>query len=158
MTFVPPQEEREREEEYFDYLEKKENIEEKMASLKELRVNVVQCKTVSKKMINVICWNNFLFYLQSQCKYIAESQSELCKKEQHRICRFKAVKKCFQCRGCRERRFAYNVPFPTDPCRRCGGMSYEVTSFYRERKGPKLPTEQLLLRGEAEKFLNSLKW
>ena len=47
--FVPPQEEREREEEYFEYLEKKENIEEKMASLKELRVNVVQCKTVSKK-------------------------------------------------------------------------------------------------------------
>ena len=46
MTFVPSQEEREREEEYFDYLEKKENIEEKMASLKEVRVNVVQCKLV----------------------------------------------------------------------------------------------------------------
>lgn len=156
MTFVPPQEEREREEEYFDYLEKKENIEEKMASLKELRVNVVQCKTVSNK-INDNYTDNFLINLQLQCKYIAESQSELCKKEQHRICRFKAVKKCFQCRGCHERCFAYNAPFPTDPCRRCGGLSYEATSFYRERKGPKLPTEQLLLRGEEEKFLNSLK-
>ena len=42
--------EREREEQYFDYLEKKENIEEKMASVKELRVNVVQCKIVSNIM------------------------------------------------------------------------------------------------------------
>lgn len=56
MTFVPPQEEREREEEYFDYLEKKENIEEKMASLKELRVNVVQCKTVSNQINEVFTY------------------------------------------------------------------------------------------------------
>ena len=55
VTFVTPQEEREWEEEYFDSLEKEENIEEKMASLKKLRVNVVQCKTVSKKMISAIC-------------------------------------------------------------------------------------------------------
>lgn len=65
MTFVPPylQEEREREEEYFDYLEKKENIEEKMASLKELRVNVVQCKLVSKN--NSKYWCLHLMYSQS---------------------------------------------------------------------------------------------
>ena len=49
MYIITPslQGEREREEQYFDYLEKKENIEEKMASVKELRVNVVHCKLVS---------------------------------------------------------------------------------------------------------------
>ena len=43
---TPLQEEREKEEEYFERLEKKENIEEKMATVKEIRVNVVQCKLV----------------------------------------------------------------------------------------------------------------
>ena len=96
-------------------------------------------------------------FASMQCKYTAESQSELCKKEQHQICRFKATKKCFECKGCHERCFVYNERFPVLPCRRCGGSSFEATSFYRERKGPKLPTEQLLLRGEEEKYLNSLK-
>ena len=42
-----------REEEYFDYLEKKENMETKMATLTELRVNVVHCKTVSQVLFGV---------------------------------------------------------------------------------------------------------
>lgn len=39
--------EKDKEEEYFDYLEKKENIEQKMASVKELQVNVIHCKLVN---------------------------------------------------------------------------------------------------------------
>lgn len=35
------------EQEYFDRLEKKENMEEKLQSIKELRVSVVQCREVS---------------------------------------------------------------------------------------------------------------
>lgn len=40
------QDEWEREQEYFDRLEKKENIEEKLKSITELRVAVIQCKQV----------------------------------------------------------------------------------------------------------------
>lgn len=150
--------EREREEEYFNYLEKKENIEEKMASIKELRVNVVQCREVCLIAYNICtCMPNSTFHVFVQCNYTAESQSELCRKEQHHICRFKATKRCFQCKGCHERCFTYNAPFPVESCRKCGARTFDSTSFYRERKGPKLPTEQLLLRGEEEKFLNSLK-
>ena len=35
-----------REQEYFDRLEKKENMEEKLRNITELRVKVVQCKEV----------------------------------------------------------------------------------------------------------------
>lgn len=99
----------------------------------------------------------FFFMSALQCQYTSEGRSELCRKENHSIRRYKATKRCFECRDCHQRCFTYNAPFPVEACAKCGGRSHEATSFYRERKGPKLPTEGLLLRGEEEKFLNSLK-
>ena len=46
MHIFTLQDEWEREQEYFDRLEKKENLEEKLKSITELRVTVVQCKQV----------------------------------------------------------------------------------------------------------------
>ena len=43
---------------------------------------------------------------------------------------------------------------PVDCCKKCGGRNYEQASIYYERKGPTLPTEELLLRGIEETFLN----
>ena len=87
---------------------------------------------------------------------MAEHPGELCRKEGHHLSKFKTVKRCFQCKSCRERQFVYSGRAPVDGCRRCGGTSHEQVSLYRERKGPTLPTEQLKLRGDEEKFLNSL--
>lgn len=91
-----------------------------------------------------------------QCNYIAEYPGELCKKERHHLHKFKAIKKCYQCKSCQQKCFLYNGRPPVDGCKKCGGTNYEQTSLYYERKGPKLPTEQLKLRGTEEKFLNSL--
>lgn len=45
---VPPQAEAELQEQYFQPLVKKEEMEEKMRSIKEMKCRVVTCKTVSE--------------------------------------------------------------------------------------------------------------
>lgn len=123
----------EKEEQYFSQHEKKENMEQRLSSITELHVYVSQCK---------------------QCNYVAEQPSDLCRKEAHRLTRYKAVKRWFECQECRERCCAYNARYPPLACRKCNGQVYKQTSMFRERKGPKVGAENLLLRGREEKFLN----
>ncbi|XP_064400268.1 protein MCM10 homolog [Halichondria panicea] len=125
-----------KEQEYFERLEKKENVELKLQSIKELRVSVVQCK---------------------ECNYTAEYPGEMCKRESHVLSKFKVMKRCYECKGCHQRQFVYTGRCPVEGCQKCGGTSHEQVSLYRERKGPTLPTEQLKLRGDEEKYLNSLQ-
>ena len=51
------QAEREKEEEYFDQLEKKESIEAKKDNITELRVTVVQCKEVCVVTLYMVQYN-----------------------------------------------------------------------------------------------------
>ncbi|XP_022806927.1 protein MCM10 homolog [Stylophora pistillata] len=126
----------EREEKYFNELEKKERLEDKMKTITELKVKVVSCK---------------------QCDYVAESASELCHKEKHALKYCKALKKFFVCKGCKTRAVSYGSPIPKHPCKQCGASNYQKTSIYKETEGPKIAGETLLVRGEeVPKFLNSL--
>lgn len=84
---------------------------------------------------------------------MAESPGELCVKENHYLSRFKAMKRGFNCKKCHEKTFSYNCKWPIAACKKCGENIYEPASIYSERKGPSLPTEQLLVRGIEEKFL-----
>ena len=52
-----------------------------------------------------------------QCQYTAEGTSELCKKESHNLVRFKATKRFFECKDCKQRSVTYNEKLPTKACK-----------------------------------------
>ena len=56
----------EREEQYFSHLEKKENMEQRLASIRELRVYVSQCKQVHTMSCMSLSASNVMYV--SQCK------------------------------------------------------------------------------------------
>lgn len=95
-----------------------------------------------------------VFVFIVQCNYTAESPGELCSKEGHHLSRVKAVKKAFVCSNCDQKTFEYDVRWPVHPCSKCGSSKYNPASLYYIKKGPTLPTEELLLRGVEEKFLS----
>ena len=120
---------------YFSEKEKKEEMETKMLLTKEMKVTVVQCP---------------------QCKYVAEKPSVKCKKENHSLQSLLVMKKFFACRDCGERTVAYGQRYPTRDCRKCGAKSWEKCGMWKEKNGPKLGGETLMVRGvEYAKFLNS---
>uniref|UniRef100_T1IJL1 Protein MCM10 homolog n=1 Tax=Strigamia maritima TaxID=126957 RepID=T1IJL1_STRMM len=121
-------------EKYFNEMETKEKIETQATSITQLACKVVSCK---------------------QCNYTAFSASELCKSENHPLKFHSAMKRFFSCKSCKRRIVSINK-FPTAPCANCGEKSFEKTGMKRERTGPKLANEQLSIRGDETKFLNSL--
>lgn len=60
-------EQSERLEQYFGVLEKKEQMEDKMTSTKEVTVDVVSCKKVSSFLHTIL--SKFTFYQQSTCLF-----------------------------------------------------------------------------------------
>ncbi|XP_041348945.1 protein MCM10 homolog [Gigantopelta aegis] len=127
--------EAEKEEKYFNELEKKEKMEEKMQSITELKTTVFTCK---------------------QCRYTAFSAGDTCKKEHHNVVRHSAMKRFFKCTHCKTRCIAI-TRYPIHPCKKCHGNKFERTSMVKEKTGPKLECETLCLRGDEIKFLNSLQ-
>ncbi|KAK6993455.1 protein MCM10 [Biomphalaria glabrata] len=127
--------EAEREEVYFNELEKKERMEEKLQTVTSIEITVVTCK---------------------QCHYTAQSALDSCKKENHTLVSSKAKKRFFVCKKCKHRTHVIGEKFPTAACSKCGVVSYEKTSMYKIREGPKLESEVLNIRGDEIKFLNSL--
>ncbi|XP_042902667.1 protein MCM10 homolog isoform X3 [Parasteatoda tepidariorum] len=122
----------EKQESYFSALEKKEQMEEKMASTTEVVCDVVSCK---------------------QCKYTAHHATDRCKDRRHPLKRHKAIKRFFVCKDCKNRSCCF-TKLPKRPCRNCGGSNYERTSMIKLRAGPKLDSETLKIRGDEIKFLN----
>ncbi|XP_048576356.1 protein MCM10 homolog isoform X2 [Nematostella vectensis] len=127
----------ERQEQYFSSLEKKEQLEDKLKSIKEIIVKVYCCK---------------------KCDYVAESASDICFKENHPLKQTKAPKRFFSCKNCKQRTISYGARMPKLTCKNCGEMNYERTSMFMEKQGPKIAGETLLVRGEEHsKFMNSLR-
>ena len=106
------------EEAYFQRLERKEILEERLKDVKELKVRVVQCKEV-KSLCNPGCHiTSFLIpFKHTQCNYVAEKESELCHREAHALIRLRVIKRCYQCRTCQYRCFTYNQRFPIQSCK-----------------------------------------
>ncbi|XP_052282669.1 protein MCM10 homolog isoform X2 [Dreissena polymorpha] len=120
---------------YFGELEKRERMEDKMASIKEVEVNLVVC---------------------NQCRYKNVSLHERCKKENHLFTRTKGKRRFFKCKNCKHRTTTYDK-LPTEACSNCGSSNFERVSMLQERKGPKLESEELCLRGNEQKFLGSIQ-
>ena len=70
----------------------------------------------------------------------------------HRIKRITATKKFFECKDCKKRTVSLDK-YPKTACSKCGGSSWARTGMMRERKGPVLDSERLLIRGVEQKFI-----
>lgn len=123
--------ENEQQEKYFNKLEKKELMEEKMINTFKVACKAVRCL---------------------KCKYTNFSASELCKNEKHPLKVFDAMKRFFKCGDCGNRTVSLDV-VPLKPCKKCGGAKWEKTGMMKE-KIVKVDNG-LSLRGDEETFLNS---
>ncbi|XP_074863402.1 protein MCM10 homolog [Carettochelys insculpta] len=127
--------EAEQQECYFEPLVKKEELEEKMKNIKEVKCRVVTCKT---------------------CKYTYFKLLETCVKEHHEYHWHDGMKRFFKC-PCGNRALSLDR-LPKKPCSACGLFKWERDGMLKEKKGPKIGGETLLPRGEEHPtFLNSLK-
>ncbi|KAM4039180.1 protein MCM10 homolog [Anomaloglossus baeobatrachus] len=134
-TGVLKEAEAEIQEKYFEPLVKKEQMEEKMKSIREQKCRVVSCKT---------------------CKYTHYKPLDTCVSENHDFHWHDAVKRFFKC-PCGNRTIALDR-LPKKPCSTCGQFKWERDGMLKEKRGPKIGGETLLPRGEEHgKFLNSLK-
>ncbi|KAK6640695.1 hypothetical protein RUM44_012392 [Polyplax serrata] len=125
--------ENDQQEKYFNKLETRERMEDKMASTFKIECNAVRCL---------------------KCHYKAFSASDLCKREKHPIKVFKAIKRFWKCAKCSARTVSLEL-VPVHPCKTCGNSSWEKTSMMPE-KGPNLTVEPLSIRGMEEKFIGSV--
>ena len=77
------------------------------------------CNACTCIRISVLCMLKvsipFVLF-HTQCQYTAEIASDLCKKESHNLVRFKATKKFFECKDCKQRRVTYNEALPSKAC------------------------------------------
>ncbi|KAF5287199.1 hypothetical protein FQA39_LY16018 [Lamprigera yunnana] len=125
--------ENEKQQQYFQKLEMKERMEDKMLSTYKVPCKAVTCL---------------------KCKYTNFSASDLCKTDKHPLKVFNATKRFFKCGKCGNRTVSLSV-VPMDACKNCGSGKWERTSMMRERKdGIVAPT--LSIRGGEQKFVNSV--
>ena len=117
---------------YFNQLEQKEKMEEKMNSTFKIDCKAVRCL---------------------QCKYTGFSASEKCKIERHPLKVFNAVKRFFKCSGCGNRKAVLNI-IPTKPCNNCNCTKWERTGMMPEKKVQAMHV--LSIRGGEQKFMNSV--
>ncbi|TKS91116.1 Protein MCM10 -like protein [Collichthys lucidus] len=122
-------------ERYFDPLVKKEQMEEKMKGIREMKCRAVTCK---------------------KCSYTYFKPADRCVEQNHDLRWHDAVKRFFKC-PCGQRSIALDR-LPNKHCSNCGLFKWERDGMLKEKSGPKIGGELLLPRGEEHgKFLNSAK-
>lgn len=120
---------------YFEPLVEKEQMEEKMRNIREVKCRVVTCKT---------------------CAYTHFKPLDTCVGEQHNYHWHDGIKRFFKC-PCGNRSISLDR-LPRKHCSNCGLFKWERDGMLKEKTGPKIGGETLLPRGEEHaKFLNSLK-
>ncbi|XP_043964613.1 protein MCM10 homolog [Gambusia affinis] len=122
-------------ERYFNVLVKKEQMEEKMKAVREMKCRAVTCR---------------------KCSYTYFKPADRCVTENHELRWHDAVKRFFRC-PCGQRAIALDR-LPHKHCSNCGLFKWERDGMLKEKTGPKIGGELLQPRGEEHaKFLNSLK-
>ncbi|XP_019948078.2 protein MCM10 homolog [Paralichthys olivaceus] len=122
-------------ERYFDVLVKKEQMEEKMRGIREMKCRAVSCK---------------------KCGYTYFKPADRCVEENHALRWHDALKRFFKC-PCGQRAIALDR-LPHKHCGNCGLFKWERDGMLKEKIGPKIAGELLQPRGDEHgKFLNSMK-
>lgn len=119
---------------YFDRLEKKEAMEEKMLGTFSVPCKAVQCL---------------------QCRYTAFSASDRCKQERHRLKVIDAEKRFFECKDCGKRTTTVHR-MPKLTCTNCKGSRWQRSAMIKDRSAESAG-EQLSIRGDEETFIGSLQ-
>lgn len=120
-------------EKYFNKLEKKEAMEEKM-----LNTFTIECKAV-------ICL---------KCKYTAFSAADRCKDEKHPLKIIDAQKRFFECEDCGNRTATLHR-IPQLSCKNCQSSRWKRAAMIKERKNERI-ADKLSIRGDEETFIGSL--
>lgn len=123
----------EEKEKYFNKLEVKEKMEEKMMSTFKINCKAVKCAI---------------------CKYTAFSASDMCKEQRHPLRVIDAIKRFFKCTDCGNRTVSLNR-MPSRSCSKCSSSNWARAAMMDERKTI-IATETLSIRGAEEKFLGSI--
>lgn len=123
----------EEKEKYFNKLEAKERMEEKMMNTYKINCKAVKCAI---------------------CKYTAFSASDMCKEQRHPLRVMDAVKRFFKCADCGNRTVSLNR-MPSHSCGKCSGSNWVRAAMMDERKTA-IAAETLSIRGAEEKFLGSV--
>ncbi|XP_068203147.1 protein MCM10 homolog isoform X2 [Palaemon carinicauda] len=113
-------------EKYYQGLEKKEMLEDKMASIMEIPTTAYVC---------------------IKCKYMAQSASDFCREEKHPLKAVKVKKRFFECKNCKRRTTSLDK-LPRNPCSTCDHSSWQRVAMGKAKTGPKLDSEILSLRGD----------
>ncbi|CAG4987406.1 unnamed protein product [Parnassius apollo] len=126
------QHEDDEQEKYFNKLEKKEAMEEKMLNTFKLACKAVRC---------------------TKCKYTAFSASQMCKDEKHPLKVLDTFKRFFKCADCGNRTVSLEL-LPLHSCSNCSGSRWEKAPMMREKKVAL--SDALSIRGEEETFIGGL--
>lgn len=116
---------------YFNKLETKEAMEEKM-----LNTTKMECKAV-------ICL---------QCKYKSFSAAQRCKDENHKLKVVDAEKRFFECEDCGNRTITLFL-IPQNTCSNCEGSRWKRTGMIRDKSA--LKAQPLSIRGDEETFIGN---
>lgn len=119
---------------YFNKLEKKEAMEEKMLNTFQMDCKAVVCLT---------------------CKYTAFSASDRCKEERHPLKVIDAQKRFFECQDCGHRTTTVHR-MPQMSCKNCQSSRWKRAAMIKDKKSTKIG-EHLSIRGDEETFLGSLQ-
>ncbi|XP_052743194.1 protein MCM10 homolog [Bicyclus anynana] len=123
------QHEDDEQEKYFNKLEKKEAMEEKMLNTFKLACKAVRC---------------------AKCKYTAFSAAQICKDERHPLKVLDTFKRFFKCADCNNRTVSLEI-LPIRSCSNCNGSRWEKAPMMREKKVTL--SAGLSIRGEEEVFI-----
>jgi len=122
----------EAEDKYFDQMDKKEKMEEKMMNTYKVTCKAVRCLV---------------------CKYTWFSASEWCKTEKHKLRVLDATKRFFKCNDCNSRIVCLTM-FPLISCKNCNGSKWERAPMMGHKKVDEV---QLSIRGDEQTFLSSMQ-
>ncbi|KAF6204301.1 hypothetical protein GE061_002642 [Apolygus lucorum] len=117
---------------YYEKLEKKEQMEEKMMSIYKLECKAVRCL---------------------KCRYTWFSASDACKADRHPLKVVDALKRFFKCNDCGNRTVSLSI-LPLLPCKKCSSTSWVKTAMMKERIVKN--SHELSIRGGEQKYINSV--
>ncbi|XP_031826619.1 minichromosome maintenance 10 homolog [Nomia melanderi] len=122
----------EEKEKYFNKLEMKEKMEEKMLTTYKVPCKAVRCLV---------------------CKYTSFSASEMCKEQNHPLRVTDAVKRFFKCSDCGNRTVSLDR-IPSHSCIKCSNSNWIKAAMMDERK-TNVHVIPLSIRGDEETYLGS---
>ncbi|XP_076626336.1 minichromosome maintenance 10 homolog [Colletes latitarsis] len=120
-------------EKYFNKLEMKEKMEEKMLTTYKVSCKAVKCLV---------------------CKYTSFSASDMCKEQKHPLRVTDAMKRFFKCGDCGNRTVSLDR-IPSHSCIKCGSSNWTRAAMMDERK-TNILVNPLSIRGDEESHLGSV--